>query len=755
MAAILFSALAMCAVSLFIGQAALRLAGAREWNWLAPAVGLSVAMLLATPTVHVPGRSTTVAILLAGLTIAAAVWCLRSPQHRPPLLGLLAAAPVALLALVPFLAAGRGGILGVTVNNDMTVHLAFVEGFISPAVAETYSLPRDYPLGPHALAAALSKGLGIEADLAFSGWTMAIPIISAWTVLSAARRASWFGKAVAATVTGMPFLVAAYYGQGSFKEVAQAGLVLAVALCLSGCGPRLGRGRWVPFALLVGGVVSAYSPAGLAWVVAIFGLWLAGLLAIQAWGRRLREVPGIVRGELPALGVGLAVLVAVLLPQAQRLWEFIALREGTGISVNDIGNLVARLPGWEALGIWDSADYRLPASHAFSGGHWSWFVVALILFGAFWAFRRGRWLLPLAALAAMLIWEYSDHTESIYVSAKALVIASPLLMLVAVLPLLDPGEERWPRRPRWLWLLAPLLGLVLFLRVGSDDLRALRFSPVGPTDHTRQLMSLRPFIAGKTALVFGEDEFLIWELVGARSRAAALGPLPQVPLRTAKGWEFGQPFDFDTTPASTLNEYEWVVTPHDAAMSAPPPQLRLVHSTEAFELWKRVGRVRERSVLDEGQWPGATLECGTKEGRSILAAGGVAAVRRPPIVATGGAALAGDTIQAHLDLPAGRWQLNAPYTSPYPVQVTAPGLHTELPATLDRIGPRWPIGRLTVPHRRSVIISFHIGDTTLTPPTAAATLSYVIATPLPDVDLIVPIQRACGRYVDWYRSGSS
>jgi hypothetical protein len=38
---------------------------------------------------------------------------------------------------------------------------------------------------------------------------------------------------------------------------------------------------------------------------------------------------------------------------------------------------------------------------------------------------------------------------------------------------------------------------------------------------------------------------------------------------------------------------------------------------------------------------------------------------------------------------------------------------------------------------------------------AAANFTSVIATPLPDVDRIVPIQQACGRYVDWYRSGSS
>lgn len=751
MPAILLSAAATCFCALFLGQAALRLAGAREWSWLAPPVGLSVAMLVATPTTHVPGRATTMAVLLAALALAAAVWCLRSPPQRPPLPDLLAALPVALLVLVPFLAAGRGGILGVTVNNDMTVHLAFVEGFVSSSVADLFPLPQDYPLGPHALAAALSQGLGIEADQAFSGWTMAIPVISAWTVLAAARRAPWFAKAMAATVAALPFLVAAYYGQGSFKEVAQAALVLAVAICLGGCGPRLGRGRWVPFALLVGGVISAYSPAGLSWVVAILGLWVAGLLAIAAWRRRLREVPRIVRRELPALGIGLATLAAVLLPQARRMYEFVALRDGTGIKVEDIGNLVARLPGWEAQGIWDKADYRFPASPDFIGGPWSLFVVALVLFGTFWAIRRGRWLLPLAAVAAMGIWEYSDGTQSIYVSAKALTIASPLVLLVAVLPLIDREEEPWPRRPRWLWPAVPLVGAVLFLQVGVSDLRALRFSPVGPTDHARQLQSLRSLVDGGKTLVLGEDEFLIWEMAGVESRAVALGPTPQVNLRARKGWEFGQAMDFDTLPASTLNEYEWFVAPHDPAASAPPPQLRLVRRTEAFDLWKRTGRVRERSTLNEGQFPGAVFRCGGGEGRAILERGGVAAVRRPPLVATGGSAAAGGTISIRLDPPPGRWELTAPYVSHFPLEVEAPGLRAELPASLDRIGPRWPVGRVTVRRRGPFQVSFHVEDALLAPPTGTATIPYLVAVPVGDAVRVVPVERACGRYVDWYR----
>lgn len=752
MAAVFLSAAVTCIVALFLGQAVLRLAGAGEWNWLAPAVGLSLALLVATPTNHVPGRTLTVAIALGLATVAAAVWCLRSPPHRPPLTGLLASIPVALLTLVPFLAAGRGGILGVTVDNDMAVHLVFVESYLSSAVAAVNLLPGDYPLGPHAMAALLSKGLGIRGELAFSGWTMAMPVIIAWTSLAVARRASLFGKVVLATVVGMPFLIAAYYGEGSFKELAQAAFVLAVALDLSGCGPRLGRGRWVPAALLIGGIISVFSLPGLPWLLAIAGLWIAGLLAVQAWRRKLREVPGVVRRELPALGIGLGVLIVVLLPQAHRMWEFVSLRNGTGIAVDNLGNLVAPLPGWEAFGVWNTADFRLPAAPAFTAGMWTAFVLALVLFGAYWAFRRGRWLLPLAAAGALLIWRVSEHSQSPYVSAKALVVASPLLLLVAVLPLVDrePG-----RRPPWPWLLVPLLGLLLLLRVGSDDLRALRFGPIGPTNHARQLESFRPLLAGKQTLFLGSEVFISWELAGVPVHPAALANIPEVPLRPRKDWEDGQPLDFDTVRASTLNEYEWIVSSRDAASSAPPPQLHLVASTEDFQLWKRVGRIPERSILAEGEWPGRRLACGSAEGRAILAGGGVAAVRSLPKVAPVSPAAAGDTVTVPLDLPVGAWELQMPYASPYPVQVTAPGLNTVLPANLDRIGPRLRVGRLVVRRPGPISISFHVEDTALAPATAVATFSQLVITPAGERDEIIPIAQACGKYVDWYRSAPS
>ncbi len=767
MAATLLSAVVTCVSVLFVGQAALRIAGAREWSWMAPPVGLSVLMLIAVPTMDVPGRATTMAVLVAVLSVGAAVWCLSSPRHRPPIGGLLAAAPVALLVLVPFLAVGRSGILGTTIDNDMAAHMVFAEAYLSEAVEQLKPVYIDlYPFGPHAMTALIADGLSVRVDHAFTGWTMALPVINAWTALALVRRAWWPKQAVTATVVAMPFLVAAYYGQGSFKELTQTGLVLATVVLFAGCGPELGRGRWAPLALLVGGMVSVYSVTGLAWPAVIGGLWLVGTAARRIAHRGTAGIRGEVRRELPAIGIGLVVLVVSLLPQVNRIHNFIAANEGAnGIIVpkDVLANLVAPLSGWEAFGVWNNPDYRLPASPAFAAGMWTALVLALVLLGTWWLWRRGRWMLPLSAAGAMLIWRVSMHSQSPYVVAKALVIASPLLLAVAVLPLMDQIPDSFSRPLRsWFrgvpgqplsWAAATGLALLLFAIVGISDVRALRASPVGPTDQAAQLRELRPLLHEQPTLFLGDDDFIKWELAGVPLGTPVFGGEESM-IRPEKGWSRGMPLDFDTVDATTLNSYRYVITTRDRAGSQPPPQMHLVKATPSFELWRREGKVRERSILPEGELSGAVLDCSSAEGRAILRGGGVAAVRPAPVVVAGPQMGPSGTATVELPLVPAGWVLESSYVSRLPVKVTGPGLDVTLPPNLDRPGPRWPIGRIVVRKRGPVTFTFSVADPLLAPNAIVTDLGKVTATPqVPD--RLVPVRQACGQFVDWYRSAGS
>ena len=765
MAATLISAAITCVVSLFVGQAALRLAGAREWNWLAPAVGLSVVMLIATPMNDVPGRAVTGAVILGIVSLAAIVWCGLAREHRPPLAGIVAALPAALLVLIPFFAVGGAGILGVSMDNDMGAHLFFSETYLSAAAQNINPALVDiYPLGPHGMVAVISEGFGIRADHAFTGWSMALPLINGWTALALLRRGGWLKQAVVVTLVGLPFLITAYYAEGSFKEVVQAGLVLAVVVVFSGSGPALGRGRWVPLALLIGGTVSVYSFTGVVWAVAFAALWLAWTAVARLRRDGSEGVWEEVKAALPAIWIGAAVLVASLLPQAVRISRFVAENSGdNGIIVpkDSLGNHVAPLPIWEAFGVWGNPDFRLPAD-GLANGLWIAFAVALVLFGSWWLLRRGRWMLPLAALGSLLIWQASKGSQSPYVVAKALVIVSPILMAIAVLPLVEQAPDSLPRKlSAWFgrvpgqplaWLVAVVLVGVLGAKVVHSDVRALRYTPVGSSAHVDELRKLRPLMDDESTLYLGNDEFVRWALAGVPVDSAIFGAENDVPLRAGKAWTSGEALDFDLVDARTLNRHRYVITTNDAAASEPPPQMQVVQKTPNFTLWRRDGRVEPRSTLPEGGSGGAVLDCDTARGRAVLRGGGIAAVRPRPVEVEG--TLLPPNWEQALQLPLrpGRWQLSSSYVSRLPVEVSAPGLSTTLPANLDRPGPRWPVGEIAVRREGPTVITFAVGDTLFAPHVPVTSVGTLVATRVAP-ERIVPVAEACGRYVDWYRPG--
>lgn len=754
MFALLLSTALICLGSLALGQGILALCGARQWNWLAAPVGLGTMILLAIPAFHVPGRSMTVAVVIGLLTVAGLILWIRRAQHRPPLSDLLTGLPVALLVLIPFLAVGRAGTLGVSIDNDVAAHLLLVEAYRSQMVTQVtahltaYGLP-DYPLGSHALAAAVAEGLSFRSDLVFAGLTAAAPILLAWTALACLLRVPWVGRLVAVTVTGMPFLIAGFYGEGSFKEVLEAQFVLAAALMLGGFQPALALRRWIPLAFVLAGAVSVYSAQGLLWPILFIGAWLVGRTAAGLWNSGAHAAWRELRAELLPGGLGLGLLIVLLLPQIPRVERFISTSANNGIVKTNLGNLVGPLSGWEAFGIWNNPDFRMPPTQAFAAGMWTAFVLGLVILGVLWSLRRKHWMLPTAAVLTMLVWAYSNHTQSPYVASKALVIASPLLLLLAVLPLV----QRRVTLPAGWRIAAPVLAVVLLVRVLDSSVEALRHSQVGPTAHLVELRSLRAPLGTQPTLFLSDDDFSEWELVGARVTPAFLG-IPRVPLQPEKSFAYGQPLDFDSVDAQTLNDFDWVITTRDAAGSEPPPQMHLVRLTRDYALWRRVGEVQPRGILNEGPNAAAVLDCHTAAGRTLARSGGVAAVRAPSIEVPAPAMTPGGSSTVVLKLGAGRWDLETPYVSPLPVQVSvsASGLRRTLPANLDRPGSRWPIGRILLPRSSLVTVTFHTVRHWLTPASDPAVLSSVIATQVKS-ERIVPLSNVCGKLVDWYRSG--
>jgi hypothetical protein len=405
---------------------------------------------------------------------------------------------------------------------------------------------------------------------------------------------------------------------------------------------------------------------------------------------------------------------------------------------------------------------------------------------------------PAALAAATVIYLGALAFGTVYTSAKALTIAAPLITLISLGGLLErsrhhanatPGEDPTNFRGRIARtarstdaerssgvhpasLLRAGLALALAAGIAVSSFLVLRPAPVAPQDHADQLAELRPLVQGRKVLFLGRDNFVLYELRGSRPYTAVRNYYdPNYVKPNLRLHNVFRKFDFDSVVPPKLDRFPFVITTRAAYASGPPPTFEPLRKTPDFVLWRRIGPVGERRTLSEGDHPGAVLRC--RAGQTKRASGAATVFRRPPIfgaawgpsstVESGSASVRTATV------PRGRWEVSLQYDSTRPVHVRAPGLDATLPANLDYRGsvPFYAAGTLASraggPKRFEVTVErpplagrllgaksvAHLG---------AIGLSSVsprrVGDPMPGVSQErIPLRRACGRYVDWFRPG--
>ncbi len=596
------AALAVCGASLLLGQAAISVCGAPRWSWLSPAVGLALLCAICWGTVRLPGHGAIPALLVALLALAS-VFYLRGRVEggrEAPRAGWPVALVALLAASLPFAVEGHFGILGTSFNPDMSQHLLATDRL---AHGETSQLLRQgYPLGPHAIVVALSKGLGIGLVQGFSGLTVAVAVLAPLTALAAFADLRPVPRTAAALTVGLAYLVASYFAQGAFKETMQALFVIAFALSL-----RESTRAWadlplrfVPAALLAVGSVYTYSFPGLTWLLATAAIWA---LAEYTVSRDRLSAGGVVAGDprgaedakRPST-VGVAattgpaatrpVVLAVLLfavfaaPEIGRMIDFHSFEtfdpNGPGL-----GNLFGQVSPFEALGIWPSGDFRLApgdgAVPAFAYYLGAAFALALLLHGILRCWRRRETAVLAALAAAALAYAAARLGGTPYTAAKAIEIAAPLVALTILLPLAPRlGRLSLPMAQKGGPLTVPA-AVAFVLAAGTCAALALANAPVGPTSYSPALTGLRPLVGKGPTLVVASSEllsdqhggpYISWELRGGRVCIEAEG---EASARPPRGVRF-------------------VVT-RGAASRPPFPELRIRRVSPPYVLWETTAPV--------------------------------------------------------------------------------------------------------------------------------------------------------------------
>ncbi|MFL5908808.1 MAG: hypothetical protein ACJ75Z_14575, partial [Solirubrobacterales bacterium] len=739
----------------------------------------------------------------------------RAPAGTVRIAAIVAVFGAVLVAAIPFATSGRIGILGQgLVNDDMASHLLFTE-WVSSHAGPTPDLIKDgYPLGPHAIVAATAKVSGASLIEGFAGLTGAIAVLLALTAFGVLPGVRGWLRAPAAVLAASPYLAAAYLAQGAFKEPMLALAVLGFALSLPPLRPvwslPTGSHRYqagsdgyppgaraaIPLGVIAAGTVYNYSFPGLAWLLGAAIVWMIvvalrerdaarSLLA----GLRLRERLRAARAAL-VLGIGIPVVAA--LPEIFRLASFSSFKafnpSGTGPTVG-FGNLRQPLNPLEAFGVWPSGEFRITPAHS-TTPEIAFYLGALLALTAFaWglgrALSRRESVLPAALLAATLLYLVSLALGTPYTQAKALAIAAPLIMVIALRGLLAAdslaGEESdlpgnggaswWPPRPvRPLAALAvPLLTVAFAAAAAFSTLLPLRQAAVGPDYHLQEMLRMRPIVDGQNVLFLGRDNFVSWELIGSEVYAPITNHYDVEETHALyRATTLNAKFDWDNLPPFVMNHFNWVVTTSAAMQSQAPPGFVPRLRTGDFILWRRDHPVGQRRTLYEPLNPGAPLDCGNPGQAPLTKVDGTATVFTvQPVVGRvwNPSPELTQTKPAHqrLYLTPGRWDLSIQYASTQALHVTAtgPGLAapfgTELRTNLLFRGPSpyYPLGSLDVKSAGTVAVDVDVADPPLVGrllhTESKAYLSGLAATRADPARQTIPLRQACGRYVDWYR----
>jgi hypothetical protein len=787
----------LVAASVAAGQAILSLCGRREFSWLAGPLGLAAILVVGGIAIRLPGHGTAVAVAVAALLLGSVIVLALlggAPGFGRALRAGLGAGLIAVaVASIPFIVNGRVGILGVgLVNDDMASHLTIAD-WLNTRVGQTPGLiDGGYPVGPHSLAAGLSEGLGPGLIEAFAGITLAIPALTALVAVEALRDLRSLPRILAAALVALPYLVAAYLAQGAFKEPIEALFLLAFALFLPSV-TTVQRG--LPLTVIAAGAVYAYSFPGLFWLLGAGAIYVSVALIR---GRGPAASPTGMRPVISGAALAAGMLVLLIAPELGRIVDFTdfkAFRDSTISS--GLGNLRHQVSPLEALGIWPASDFRLSASAA-SAPAPAFYVGALMAAVALavglprWIRRHGE-ALPAALAAAIVIYLGALAFGTVYTSAKALAIAAPLIalitfggMLARERPKPTDGRLALDRRaqldhrrspgahPASLWPAALALALALAVGAALSSFLVLRQAPVGPPDHANQLAELRPLVQGRKVLFLGRDNFIVYELRGSRPFTAVRNYYdPNYVRPNLRLTDVFRKFDFDSVTPATLGRFPYVITTRAAYASGPPPGFRPLRETSDFVLWKRAGPVGERRTLAEGDRPGEPLDCSSSRGRRLSHGGGTATVfEAPPVI--GGTWSPSPTVESGsvssqvLTLPPGHWWISVQYDSTRALHIRAPGMDATLPGNLDYRGsvPFHAAGQLTVRPGGPVRFTVSVER----PPLAGRLLgAYSVAhlgtiaaspaagdrhqTPIPGAgERRIPLRRACGRYLDWFRS---
>jgi hypothetical protein len=570
-----------------------RVAGGRLPGALLPSVGLALLIVIALLTTY--RRFTIDLTTPLVLVLAAAGYATSWPRLRGLRIdGWAAAVGLGLFAVfaAPVVLSGQPTWLGYFFLNDTAVHFSLIDQLFTggsrvsglepssyQAIVHAY-LDSGYPIGTHVGLGAIRPLVGEDVAWVFQpylAFILALNGVAMHHLISRVVRSRAMTGACA-FIAAQPGLLYAYYLQDSIKELGTVWIMsVTVAVVFVTLDLKPGLRRLVPLAIVVAAGVDILNLA--------IAPWLGPPLAVAAlalvWQRRHAGARGWL---LPLVGLA-AVSAALAAPALSKSLTFVSIAAGVLTNQADFGNLVRPLEWWQAFGIWPQGDFRFQlVTHQQIAFALMGVTVASSALGTLWMIRR-RALGPLllvgtSAIAAL----YITRKGSVYANGKTLAVASPAILLAAVL---GPAALRDANRRIEAWLLAGVIaaGVLWTNALGYHD------ASLAARGRFQELASIDDRFHGRGPAFYNQFEDFathfgrkldMW--TPAFSVVDLRPHLQGRPPALAK-----YPYDVNDAQLAYVERFPLIVLGRSPFASRPPANYRKVYLGRYYEVWQRGG----------------------------------------------------------------------------------------------------------------------------------------------------------------------
>ncbi|HTA06494.1 MAG TPA: hypothetical protein VK774_09040, partial [Solirubrobacteraceae bacterium] len=459
-----------------------------------------------------------------------------------------------------------------------------------------------YPSGADTLFGGSALLLRLPLIWAFQPFCGLILVLSSGPAWLIARRfqlrSGW--AALAAFSATVPAIVYGYQLIGSVKELFAVVMLLALGALLVVRVRWLARAprRMLPCALVLAGGVSALGVGFGAWALAA-ALVLLLVLIVELRAGRIRA-----RQTGASVLLGGIVLVIAAWPTWRHLSQSLNVAQSIA-STGNSGNLAVPLKWTQAFGVWLHSSYKeAPVGLA---GTITYVLIAVTLaacsLGTLQLLRTRRFVLAGWIGLTLLAWLVLSRTATTWVDAKALVLTSPVLVLLAwggVGALLGMRGDDRPSatvRPRArhrapaVGLVAALLALALTGGALASDLAQYHSSNLAPTARYEELARIGERFAGRGPALFTDfDEYSLYELrtLDISGPDFVYAPTSLASLVSSPGAQrYGGRVRFELVEPGVLRPYRLIVTRRDPSALPPPAEYALVWQGRYYEVWSR------------------------------------------------------------------------------------------------------------------------------------------------------------------------